>query len=273
MLDLRTEGKVGPVRDCKHTFVVSAYGESPFLEECVKSLVSQTIKSDLIVATSTPNDAIRSVSDKYDIRLCVRDGEPGIAPDWNYAIACARSRFVTIAHQDDTYSPDYAERAVLALSAAARPLIFFTDYGELRNGGKVENAALSGVKRRLLVPYRFKGLSSLKAVKRLPISLGNPICCPAVTYALENLPTPLFQNGLKSNLDWDAWERFSRLPGSFLYDPSIGMYHRVHEGSETSACIADDTRTKEDLAMLERFWPSAMAKLINSFYEKAQNLN
>lgn len=256
-----------------HTFVVCAYGESPFLEECVKSLVAQTTKSDLIIATSTPNNAIKSVSDQYGIRLCVRGGGSGIAPDWNYAIACAESRFVTIAHQDDIYSSDYAERAVSALSAAARPLIFFTDYGELRNGRKVDDAPLSGVKRRLMMPYRLKSLSSATAVKRLPISLGNPICCPSVTYVLENLPTPLFQDGFKSNLDWDAWERFSRLPGSFLYDPFIGMYHRVHGDSETSACIADDTRTKEDLAMLERFWPSVVAKFINAFYVKAQNLN
>ena len=256
-----------------HAFVVCAYGESPFLEECVKSLICQTAKSDLIIATSTPNNSVKLVSDKYGVRLCVRGGESGIAPDWNFAVSCANSRFVTIAHQDDVYSPDYAERAVSALSAAVKPLIFFTDYGELRNGRKVDNASLSGVKHRLMLPYRLRGLSALRAIKRLPISLGNSICCPAVTYALENLPCPLFHDGFKSNLDWDAWERFSCLPGSFLYDPYVGMYHRVHEGSETSACIADDTRTKEDLAMLERFWPSAVAKLINAFYIKAQNLN
>ena len=257
----------------EHSFIVCAYGESPYLEECVESLVSQTVKSNLIISTSTPNDTIKSVSNKYGICLCARDGRSGIAPDWNHAIACAGSRFVTIAHQDDIYSPDYVKRAVSALSAAARPLIFFTDYGELRYGEKVEGAALSRVKRQLMMPYRLKRLSSARVVKRLPISFGNSICCPSVTYALENLPTPLFREGFKSNLDWDAWERFSCLPGSFLYDPFIGVYHRVHEGSETSACIADDTRTKEDLAMLERFWPSAMAKLINAFYVKAQDRN
>lgn len=257
----------------QHAFVVCAYGESPFLGKCIESLVSQTIKSDLIIATSTPNDTIESVSDKYGIRLYVRDGEPGIASDWNYAIACAGARYTTIAHQDDIYCPDYAERAVSSLSAARRPLIFFSDYGELRNGRKVEGTSLTKTKRRLLMPYRLRGLSSTKVVKRLPISFGNSICCPSVTYVPENLPTPLFDEGFRSNLDWDAWERFSRLPGSFLYDPFVGMYHRVHDGSETSACIADDTRTKEDLEMLKRFWPAAVAKCINSFYVRAQKLN
>ena len=256
-----------------HSFVVCAYGESPFLEECVRSLVTQTIKSDLAIATSTPNPLIKAISDKYGLRLCIRDGKPSIAPDWNYAISCAKAPYVTIAHQDDIYCPDYAERAVLALSAVERPLIFFTDYGELRAGERVKNASLSRVKRKLLRPYRFRGLCSTEAIKRLPISFGNSICCPSVTYVPENLSDPLFCDEFRSNLDWDAWERYSRLPGSFLYEPFVGMYHRVHEGSETSACIADDTRTKEDLAMLERFWPRAVAKCINVLYLKAQNLN
>lgn len=261
------------MKGVKHTFVVCAYGESPFLEECVRSLAAQTVKSNLVIATSTPNPLIKAISDKYGLRLCVRDGESGIAPDWNYAIECAETPYVTIAHQDDIYNPDYAERAALALSAAEKPLIFFTDYGELRDGRKIKDASLAGMKRKLLMPYRLKGLCSTKTIKRLPISFGNSICCPSVTYVPENLSDPLFCAGYKSNLDWDAWERYSRLPGSFLYDPFVGMYHRVHESSETSACIADDTRTKEDLAMLERFWPRVIAKRINAFYVKAQNFN
>lgn len=61
--------------------------------------------------------------------------------------------------------------------------------------------------------------------------------------------------------------------GIFVYDERIGMYHRVHEGSETSACIADNVRIQEDLAMLEKFWPKPIARLINKMYKFAQTLN
>lgn len=37
-----------------HTFAVCAYRESPFLEDCVRSLVRQTVKSRILIATSTP---------------------------------------------------------------------------------------------------------------------------------------------------------------------------------------------------------------------------
>ena len=37
-----------------HTFAICAYKESPYLEECIKSLKNQTIKSNILIATSTP---------------------------------------------------------------------------------------------------------------------------------------------------------------------------------------------------------------------------
>ena len=74
---------------------------------------------------------------------------------------------------------------------------------------------------------------------------------------------------MKGGLDWDAWERLSRISGAFCYESQVLMYHRIHEDSETSHIIADDTRTNEDLAMLERFWPKPVAKLINRFYSES----
>ena len=51
------------------------------------------------------------------------------------------------------------------------------------------------------------------------------------------------------------------------------MHHRIHEESETSNLIRDNTRTKEDLAMLMRFWPAPVARLINVVYARGQRSN
>lgn len=45
----------------KHTFVVCAYKESRYLESCVRSLVNQTVKSDIIMTTSTENEHIKKL--------------------------------------------------------------------------------------------------------------------------------------------------------------------------------------------------------------------
>ena len=48
----------------KHTFVICAYKESKYLEDCIKSLKAQEVKSDIKIATSTPNEYIYSIADK-----------------------------------------------------------------------------------------------------------------------------------------------------------------------------------------------------------------
>ena len=53
----------------KHTFVICAYKESAYLEECVKSLKEQKKESNIIMVTSTPNDYIKNICEKYDVEL------------------------------------------------------------------------------------------------------------------------------------------------------------------------------------------------------------
>ena len=37
----------------RHTFAICAYGDSPYLTECLDSLLRQTVKSTILLATST----------------------------------------------------------------------------------------------------------------------------------------------------------------------------------------------------------------------------
>ena len=90
-----------------HAFAVCAYKESPFLEDCLQSLAAQTIAPNIVMVTSTPNDGIRRLSERYSIPLVVNDTEPGIASDWNNAVESVDAKLVTIAHQDDLYCPRY----------------------------------------------------------------------------------------------------------------------------------------------------------------------
>ena len=61
-----------------HTFAICAYKESEFLEECILSLVNQTVKTNIIMATSTTNDYIKNLANKYQIPLFIRNGKSDI---------------------------------------------------------------------------------------------------------------------------------------------------------------------------------------------------
>lgn len=256
-----------------HTFAISAYGESPYLSACIESVLNQQTPTRVIIATSTPNSIIDRCARNYDVPLFVNSGTPDICSDWNRAVAHAHTPLVTVAHQDDIYCPEYSAHMLAAMNTAEKPLIFFSNYGELRNGIKVDSNTLLQIKRLLLSPLKRSGSASSVRAKRRILSLGSSICCPSVTLNTTALPKPPFQSRLKSNLDWDTWERYTHLEGSFLYDEKILMYHRVHEDSATSALIKDNTRTQEDLEMLERFWPTPFARIINLAYSIGQKSN
>ena len=51
----------------QHTFVICAYQESEYLEECIRSLKNQTVRSKILLATSTPNPMIEGLAEKYHI--------------------------------------------------------------------------------------------------------------------------------------------------------------------------------------------------------------
>lgn len=256
-----------------HTFTLCAYKESPFLEECLHSLIRQQISTNILVATATPNSFIESICRAYSVPLFVNQSEPGIASDWNYAMSCAATPLVTIAHQDDIYESEYTKRMLSAMSASQNPLLYFSNYGELRDGKSVDTNALLTIKRIMLTPLKGSLFRGSRLVRRRVLSLGSAICCPSVTMVVPNLPIPVFSDELKCDLDWQAWERISRLKGEFIYDPLIMMHHRIHEGSETTALIRDNTRTQEDLHMLECFWPKPIAGVLGRVYVSGQKSN
>lgn len=254
-----------------HTFAVCAYGESPYLEECVSSVMDQSLATRVLISTSTPNSRIRNVAKKFGVETVVNEGSPGIAHDWNCALSHANTPLVTIAHQDDVYDRTYAESIVQYANRSQRPLLLFTDYGEIRVGdsGAFEaddDTPMLRIKRLMLSPLKSQKRWGSVALRRRIISFGSPICCPSVTFCLENLSVPVFHEGMRGGLDWEAWERASRLPGDYVYVPERLMRHRIHRGSETTAIIKDHIRTQEDLAMFKRFWPTSVAKVLNRLY-------
>ena len=103
------EKKMNHFKATDHTFVICAYKESAYLKNCICSLVNQTVKSRILIATSTDNAYIRKLAKMYGLSLYVNDAPSGIATDWNFAYQQAHTRLVTIAHQDDEYNKRYVE--------------------------------------------------------------------------------------------------------------------------------------------------------------------
>ena len=264
---------VGKGASSDHTFAVCAYGDSPYIEDCICSLERQTAASRIVIATHTPSPFLDDLARRHGVDVFVNEGPGGITQDWNFALSIVKTRYATIAHQDDLYEPEYAERVIGAMRGAQRPLIAFTDYGELRGGERVFANRLLRIKRLMLFPMRPRFLASARWARRLSLAFGDAICCPSVSFCLDNLERPVFRDGFRSCEDWEAWERISRLDGQFLYVRQPLLMHRIHPDSETTKIIGDGARVGENLAMFRKFWPRPIAWLLNRFYTAAEASN
>ncbi len=255
-----------------HCFALCAYMESPYLEDCISSLLAQELPSRVIVATSTPNTHIERVAKKYGFPLFVNPTPGGgIAADWNFAFDCANAEYVTIAHQDDLYFKEYTKAA--AHAAREDALILFTDYAELFEDQTIIKTHLLSVKRRMNFPLRFRAFQKSRFVRNRILSMGSSVCCPSVVFHKSRLADFSFDPSFKCDLDWDAWSRIARQKGAFVYIPKVLMGHRIHEESETTRLLETGERFSEDLSMFRRYWPAPLARLVMRLYSQSAKSN
>lgn len=255
-----------------HTFVILAYKESPFLEECIKSVINQSKKTNVVIATTTPNDYITKLAKKYNIDIIVGK-HTSIGGDFDFARNCVKSKLVTIAHQDDIYDYTYAEEIIKKYEKYHDAIIIFSDYYEIRNKKNTYTNTNLKIKRILLTSLKINKLSGIKHLKRNSIRYGNAISCPAVTFVQKNCPKEIFDLNMKCDVDWAAWEKLSKEKGKFIFIQKKLMGHRIDDTTTTSDIINQGIRTKEDLTILENFWPKPIAKIINKIYKNAEKSN
>lgn len=252
------------------TFVVCAYKECPYLEDSVKSLVNQSVKANILISTSTPNEHIQKVAEKYGIEIRINpDG--GQIKDYNFAIEQAETKLVMLAHQDEIILENFVERVLEELNYAKRPIIAFTNYIEMHNE-KVDDkpSTMVKIKRLMLIPAKWRFLMSTKLGKQLIQCIGDPITHPTVVCVKSEMPEEVFREEFKASMDWDLWQRLAKQKGSFVYVKDVLLYHRMNDENQTNLLLkTTNARYENEFEILCRFWPKPVARFIMHFYQKA----
>lgn len=259
----------------RHSFAIMAYKTAPFLERTVASILNQNSNSQIYMTTSTPNERIEFIARNNNIPLHINTGKAGIVGDWEYALSCAQTPYVTLVDQDDIYQQEYGSTVIDLLDKHPDALIAFTNYLEINNEGAVRKTNKTmRMKHFLLWPYLFASTLRRRFWRRMILRIGNPICSPSVTYNLANLArTHLFDESYSMSLDWDAWLQMTELKGSFCYSKKPLMNHRIHEATQTSGGISGGRRYEEDLSIYERLWPNWIARLLAKAYSASYRTN
>lgn len=246
--------------------VVLAYGESPFLAGCLASLAAQVEPAPIIVATSTPSHHIDRAAQAVGAEVRINPTHRGIAGDWNFGLQASDARYITLAHQDDIYAPDFVRRSLSALAGSDDAVLAFTGYQEIDDDGAAKTSKISRVKHLIEAVTLGQARRVTGARLRLYLSFGNPLPCSSVTFDLSRLPGFTFSADYSSNLDWDAWWRLMRAGAAFarVPEPLVGRRHNAL--TATSRLIADGTRQAEDLKMFRKAWPWPLAEAVSWVY-------
>lgn len=247
-----------------HTFVILAYKESPYLEACIHSALNQSVGSEVVIATSTPNSYIQQLADENGLMVMVNPNGGSIGKDWNFGLSCAHTKYVTLAHQDDIYYPDFAARCIAEAEkySADKPLMVFTRSLTFKGDKELRISFKNVVRWLLIFPFHFKRCISSKSIRKSVLLFSNSISCPGVFYVKQNLPEFKFNEQAKYILDWQAWYEMSQMEGAFIYVPDVLHMHREHTESATSKTELA-TLQQEEFTLLKRIWGSAIiAKLI-----------
>ncbi|MEE3460945.1 MAG: glycosyltransferase family 2 protein [Lachnospiraceae bacterium] len=253
------------------TFVVCAYKECRYLDRSVRALVRQTVKPHaVIISTSTPNEFIDKVALKYGLEVRVNP-HGGQIEDYNFALKQADTELVMLAHQDDILSRRFAEKVIKALNHAKDPIIAFTDYKEMHNDKVDDSQSLMiKIKKILLLPLKSSKLSYTNFGKRLALRFGDPITHPSVVNVMKKIPEDPFKKDFHACMDYDLWERLSKVQGSFVYVDRILLHHRMNNDNQSAKLIkGSNDRYDEELDIFCRFWPKPIAKFIMKFYKSA----
>ncbi len=258
-----------------HTFVILAYKDSPYLEECIYSLKLQTVKSEIIISTSTPSKYLQNLSEKHNIPLFINETSSGIATDWNYAFSLCKTQYLTLAHQDDIYLPAYTEALLKYLNKQPdnKSLIFFTGYKELVNGKiRAFNINLF-IKEILLFPFYISKTISYIPVKKFILAFGNSISCPTVIFNKHNTNDIRFSKDFTYNLDWNEWLNLAEINGSFVYLKQNLQLHRLHNESQTSIQIKSNRRHEEEKLIFQRIWGKFIGTFLAWLYKSGAKAN
>ena len=261
----------------KHTFVVCAYKESAFLDDTVSRLMDQSVKSRVLISTSTPNAAVRAVAEKYGIEMRVNPNGGTSAKDWNFAYTQAKTDYVTLAHQDDIYEPDFTEKTLGAIESAKNPIIAYTDYYEIRHidtgdeGARVDFNKILKIKRLMLRTIDLA--KSNRWLRNRVLSFGYPMCCAGTTYIKRRFEYLNFIPSWQNSHDWELVIRYAKEKGEFVYIRDLLLGHRIYMESQTTNTIGSGVRYEEDLDCFRRYWPDPIARFIMKRYSKAYDSN
>jgi len=247
-----------------HTFVILAYQESDDLEDCIKSILKQSVKSNVVIATSTPSDFITDLASQYSLGIMVNKEKSNKGSDYNFALSTFDTELLTIAHQDDIYDRNYAKEIIKCYENNKDASIIFTDYYEIHKDVKVKHSWVLFKKKLMILPLKFRFFQDKLHYKLKCLKHGQCFCTSSVTFIKKNVKKNFFPKNLNYYNDWQGFIDLANKKSSrFVYLSKKLVGYRIYQKEFNKDLI----REKEKI--LKKLWP---IKIIDFLYKKYHNM-
>lgn len=151
--------------------------------------------------------------------------------------------------------------------------MIYSDYYEFRIDKKVTSNKLLKIKRIMNAPIKWKMFYGNRFIRRFMLSLGDCICCPAITYVKKNAGEEPFDTKYINSCDYKTKVDLAAKKGAFIYIPKQLLAHRIYPESATSKNLGENIRQKEDFEIFCEFWPKPIARMINKIYATSEKSN
>jgi len=233
----------------KHTFVILAYNNSDDLEECIKSVINQSVKSNIVIVTSTPNDYIIDMASEYSLGVMVNKAKSNKGRDYNFAIKSFDTELVTIAHQDDLYDRNYVKEIKKCYQRNKDATIIFTDNYEIYGDKKITCSKKLFWIRYHLFPLKFSLFQNKKTFKLRSLRRNKYICTSSITFVKKNLYEDIFPVNLRYDNDWQGLIDLAKKNTKFVYLRKKLVGYRIEDKEKNK------TKDKEDRKILQSMYP------------------
>ena len=202
------------IREILASVIIPTYNAATFLEECLESVLCQTLKShEIIVIDDGSTDNTPDILKKYsDAVTWVRQDNQGPSVARNSGLDVARGKYLCFLDADDLYNPNRLEALVGFLEDHPELGYAFSDLELFENGRVAEASLINRWGREFFsIPHREldrKRRIFTTTLTPYLINLRSFIHTSTITIRRSVLPEkPWFRAGFHYGEDAELWSR------------------------------------------------------------------
>ena len=246
------------------SIVIPLYNGSNYVEEAIKSALSQTYENiEIIVVNdgSTDEGAGRAICERYSEQIRYLEKENGgCSSALNLGIRASKGDFISWLSHDDLYFPEKIEKQIAMYSKHSldEKNTVISSVGMLINSKGEE---ISHPSRKHTGLYRSKSAFEYILMRACPNGCG--LLIPRGVFDRVGF----FNEDLRFVLDWNLWLKFALFGVDFYFDDEKLVCNRVHSMQVTVK--QKELHSKEANMTVDEVFSIIKAEKFDEYYPKA----